>query len=113
MTYGVTMLLANTVKIMPLIKLWGGWAIKHASQPLPSASALEAPKVHCLFTFKLAILEESAVNETLWAVTFKTTGNISEKKQVTEGWQVLLKVLLACVHYCEWKMHLEICCIIQ
>lgn len=37
---------------------------------------MEAPKVHCHFTFsvELTILEESVVNETLLTVIFKTRG---------------------------------------
>lgn len=60
---------------------------------------LEALKVHCHFTFsvELAILEDSVVSERPWAVTFKARGNVSEKKQAIKGWQVLHKVLLACL----------------
>lgn len=108
-------LLANAVKIILLNQTFvrlGYINISLSSCPLPLL--MEAPKVHCHFTFsvELTILEESVVNETLLTVIFKTRGCFWKEANDT-------KVGRCCTKY-FWLMfvtlneiHFEICHIIQ
>lgn len=46
-------------------------------------------------------------------LALKAEAKLLEKSRGYKGWQVLSKVFLACIGYYEWKIHFEICCIIN